>query len=139
MSSKSRPSALERTSEPLRAPSIADIALVVYHCPMDAGSDRQMGDFLEETIASRTAANPAFLRLVAAAARRRELVRELVALRTSRGLSQTAVAARMSTSQPVVARLEAGDLDSRLSTLERYADAVGVGLEIRLTDRSASS
>jgi len=106
---------------------------------MDARSDGQMDDFLDETIASRTAANPAFPRLVAAAARRRELVRELVALRTSRGLSQTAVAARMSTSQPVVARLEAGDLDSRISTLERYADAVGVELEIRLTDRSASA
>ena len=83
-------------------------------------------------------ANLTFPRLVAAAARRRELVRELVALRTSRGLSQTAVAARMSTSQPVMARLEAGDLGSRISTLERYADAVGVELEMRLTERGAS-
>ena len=90
-----------------------------------------MADFLDETIASRTVANPAFPRLVAAAARRRELV----ALRASQGLSQTAVAERMGTSQPVVARLEAGDLDSRISTLERYADAVGVELEIRLTGR----
>jgi ribosome-binding protein aMBF1 (putative translation factor) len=98
-----------------------------------------MGDFLDETMASRTAANPSFPRLVAAAVRRREFVRELVALRASQGLSQTAVAARMGTSQPVVARLEAGDLDSRISTLERYADAVGVELEIRLTDRRASS
>jgi ribosome-binding protein aMBF1 (putative translation factor) len=106
---------------------------------MDARRDAVMGDFLDETTASRTAANPAFPRLVAAAARRRELVRDLVVLRTSMGLSQTAVAARMGTSQPVVARLEAGDLDSRISTLERYAHAVGVELEIRLTDRSASS
>lgn len=106
---------------------------------MDVQRDADMGDFLDETVASRTAANPAFPRLVAAAARRRELVRELVALRTSLGLSQTAVAARMATSQSVVARLEAGDLDSRISTLERYADAVGVELELRLTDRSASS
>jgi ribosome-binding protein aMBF1 (putative translation factor) len=98
-----------------------------------------MGDFLDDTIASRTAANPAFPRLVAAAARRRELMRQLVTLRTSLGLSQTAVAARMSTSQPVVARLEAGDLDSRISTLERYADAVGVELELRLRDPGAGS
>jgi len=98
-----------------------------------------MDDFLDEAIASRTAANPAFPRLVAAASRRRELVRELVALRASQGLSQTTVAARMNTSQPVVARLEAGDLDSRISTLERYADAVGVELQIRLTDRGAGS
>jgi predicted transcriptional regulator len=45
----------------------------------------------------------------------------------------------MGTSQPVVARLEAGDLDSRISTLERYADAVGVELEIGLTERGATS
>jgi ribosome-binding protein aMBF1 (putative translation factor) len=105
---------------------------------MEARKDTDMADFLDETIASRTVANPAFPRLVAAAARRRGLVRDLVALRTSMGLSQTAVAARMGTSQPVVARLEAGDLDSRISTLERYADAVGVELEMRLTDRSAA-
>jgi transcriptional regulator with XRE-family HTH domain len=96
-----------------------------------------MGDFLDETVASRTEANPTFPRLVAAAVRRRELVRQLVALRSSLGLSQTAVAARMSTSQSVVARLEAGDLDSRISTLERYADAVGVELELRLRDPRA--
>jgi predicted transcriptional regulator len=41
------------------------------------------------------------------------------------GLSQTEVAARMGTSQSAVARLEAGDVDIRLSTLERYAAAVG--------------
>jgi predicted transcriptional regulator len=45
----------------------------------------------------------------------------------------------MGTSQPVVARLEAGDLDSRISTLERYADAVGVELELRLRDPGAGS
>ena len=105
---------------------------------METRTDSDMADFLDETVASRTVANPAFPRLVAAATRRRELVRDLVALRASQGLSQTAVAERMGTSQPVVARLEAGDLDSRISTLERYANAVGVELEIRLTERGAT-
>jgi predicted transcriptional regulator len=36
----------------------------------------------------------------------------------------------MGTSQPVVARLEGGDLDSRLSTLERYAAAVGLEIDL---------
>ena len=36
----------------------------------------------------------------------------------------------MSTSQPVVARLESGDLDSRLSTIERYASAVGLEVDL---------
>ncbi|MGX4711157.1 MULTISPECIES: helix-turn-helix domain-containing protein [Rhodococcus] len=50
---------------------------------------------------------------------------ELAAARRRQGLSQTLVAARMGTSQSAVARLERGDLDPRLSTLERYAQAVG--------------
>jgi transcriptional regulator with XRE-family HTH domain len=56
---------------------------------------------------------------------RRRLLAELVDQRRSRGLSQTEVAARMGTSQSAVARLEAVAGDVRLSTLERYAEAVG--------------
>jgi predicted transcriptional regulator len=66
------------------------------------------------------------------ARRRRELGRELVELRHQSGLSQTQVAARMGTSQSAVARLEAGDVDVRMSTLERYAAAVGQSLDVRL-------
>jgi predicted transcriptional regulator len=58
------------------------------------------------------------------AARRRALAEELVERRVSLGLSQTEVAARMGTSQSAVARLETGQVDIRLSTLERYAAAV---------------
>ncbi|MGO9557608.1 MAG: helix-turn-helix domain-containing protein [Acidimicrobiales bacterium] len=43
----------------------------------------------------------------------------------TQGLSQTVVAARMGSSQSVVARIEQGDRDVRLSTLARYAAAVG--------------
>jgi transcriptional regulator with XRE-family HTH domain len=53
------------------------------------------------------------------------LVRELVAQRLGAGLSQTEVAARMGTSQSAVARLESGATDTRASTLERYAAAIG--------------
>jgi transcriptional regulator with XRE-family HTH domain len=56
---------------------------------------------------------------------RRRLVAELTAQRQSAGLSQTEVAARMGTSQSAVARLETGGADVRVSTLERYAAAVG--------------
>jgi predicted transcriptional regulator len=56
---------------------------------------------------------------------RRALGEELVARRHELGLSQTEVAARMGTSQSAVARLEAGQGDLRLSTLERYAAALG--------------
>ncbi|HEU5039668.1 MAG TPA: helix-turn-helix domain-containing protein, partial [Gemmatimonadales bacterium] len=57
------------------------------------------------------------------AARRRRLLDTLAARRSELGLSQTDVAARMGTSQSAVARLEAGQGDVRLSTLERYAAA----------------
>lgn len=63
------------------------------------------------------------------AERRKALSEELVARRHSLGLSQTEVAARMGTSQSAVARLEAGSADVRLSTLERYAVAVGIRLD----------
>ncbi|MGY1727777.1 helix-turn-helix domain-containing protein [Geodermatophilus sp. SYSU D01062] len=56
---------------------------------------------------------------------RRGLIEELVRLRRESELSQTQVAARMGTSQSAVARLESGELDARLSTLERYAAALG--------------
>jgi DNA-binding XRE family transcriptional regulator len=58
-------------------------------------------------------------------AERRRLVAELAEQRRSAGLSQTEVAARMGTSQSAVARLETGDADVRVSTLERYAAAIG--------------
>lgn len=64
--------------------------------------------------------------------RRRGVIDELAAARREEGLSQTVVAARMETSQSVVARLESGAIDVRLSTLERYAAAVGRDLELRV-------
>lgn len=68
---------------------------------------------------------PVFPGIASMAARRRVLAAELTAQRVALGLSQTEVAARMGTSQSAVARLETGDLDTRLSTLERYAAAIG--------------
>ena len=59
------------------------------------------------------------------AERRAGLVRGLTEQRLAAGLSQTEVAARMGTSQSAVARIESGATDTRASTLERYAAAVG--------------
>jgi predicted transcriptional regulator len=64
------------------------------------------------------------------AQRRRRVIGELAGARRAAGLSQTEVAARMGTSQSVVARLETGEIDARLSTLQRYAAAVGRELEL---------
>jgi predicted transcriptional regulator len=64
--------------------------------------------------------------------RRRSVSGQLTTLRRELGLSQAEVAARMGTSQSAVARFEAGDLDVRLSTLDRYSTALGARLEWRI-------
>lgn len=70
-------------------------------------------------------------------ARRRELIDELVRARQENELSQTEIAARMGTSQSAVARLESGGLDARLSTLERYAAALGYTVQVRPSEESS--
>ena len=66
------------------------------------------------------------------AERRHSVSGQLSVLRRELGLSQAQVAARMGTSQSAVARFEAGDLDVRLSTVERYTTALGARLEWRI-------
>ncbi len=86
-------------------------------------------DFLDAVIDERTARNAEFPELVAAAVRRRALLRALADKRDASGLSQTVVAARMGTSQSAVARLESAEVDAKLSTVERYAAAIGQRVE----------
>jgi hypothetical protein len=90
-------------------------------------------DFLDEMIAEDTADDPAFPVLLAAAEARRGLLRELVAKREQKRLSQTLVAARMGTSQSAVARLEGQD-DAKESMIDRYAAAIGVAVERRIVE-----
>lgn len=55
--------------------------------------------------------------------------------RKSRGMDQTLVAAMMGTSQSAVARLEGGLSDPKMSTLQRYAQAIGYELHFSLIPR----
>lgn len=71
--------------------------------------------------------------------RRRALADGLAARRTEIGLSQTEVAARMGTSQSAVARLESGEADIRLSTLDRYVAALGERLDWEFERPAASA
>jgi hypothetical protein len=89
-------------------------------------------DALDEMIAEFTQANPAFPQLLAAAERRRALLRTLAERRKHERLSQTRVAAAMGTSQPTLARLETTAADAKLSTVERFAGALGYSLEYHL-------
>ena len=64
------------------------------------------------------------------------LVADLVAARTAAGMTQQQVAERMWTTKSVVSRLESGVCTRpTLSTIEKYAVAVGALVEIRLTTR----
>ena len=63
-----------------------------------------------------------------------EVLDALVRRRQRLGLSQTAVAARMGTSQSAVARLEAGRGDPRLSTLSRYAAALDTSVSFAVAE-----
>jgi len=61
------------------------------------------------------------------------LTREMLAARSKFGLTQEAVAERMGTTKSAVSRLEAaGKHAPSLSTLKKYARAVGCRLEIKL-------
>lgn len=87
-------------------------------------------DDLEASIAKRAAKNPEFPKMVEAALRERRLLRELAARRVALGLSQKVVAKLMGTTQPALARLERGEIDPKLSTLERYAEALGANISL---------
>lgn len=93
-------------------------------------------DDLEDYLAQRAQANPGFPALVDAHLERRRLQRALAAKRHELGLTQAEVAACMQTSQSAVARIEAGEVDAKMSTLQRYAIAIGHEIEFSL--RSAS-
>jgi transcriptional regulator with XRE-family HTH domain len=92
----------------------------------------QEPDLLNELISEGEQQTPGFTLLVQAALERRRLLRELAADRVDLGLSQTAVAAEMGTSQSAVARIESGNADVKMSTLERYAATLGRRVEWRI-------
>ena len=87
-------------------------------------------DDLDASIAKRAARNPEYPKMVEAALKERRLLRELAARRVELGLSQKIVAKLMGTTQPALARLERGEIDPKLSTLERYAEALGVSISL---------
>lgn len=95
--------------------------------------------FVEEMVAERRRVDPDFARKVDRAVERRQFLRALGARREELGLTQTTVAARMGTSQSSVARIEAGEIDARLSTVDRYAAAIGHRVVMHLVPEDEAS
>jgi transcriptional regulator with XRE-family HTH domain len=63
------------------------------------------------------------------------LASAVIAARNQAGLTQQALARKMGTTQPVVARLESGRTRPSMRTLERLAKATGSRLLIRFEPR----
>lgn len=61
-----------------------------------------------------------------------DIVTALSDLRKENQLTQMEVAARMGATQPIIARLEKGDSQPNLKTIERYANAVGYEIALRV-------
>ena len=91
-------------------------------------------DFLDEMIEESTRHNPEFPALIEEARQRRALLEALTAIRSRSRISQSAIAKRIHTSQSAIARLEAGIVDPRLSTIQRYAASVGKRIQWTLVD-----
>lgn len=64
----------------------------------------------------------------------RALLSDLVEIRKAHNLTQAVVAERMGVSQSAVAQMERYDANPTLSTLTRYALAVGARMEHRVID-----
>ena len=60
------------------------------------------------------------------------IARELIAARARAGMSQGEVAQRMGTTQSVVARLESGKRPPSMRTVQRFAQAVGGHVVLRI-------
>jgi transcriptional regulator with XRE-family HTH domain len=83
---------------------------------------------------SRALARPEVKREYDGIAEEFEFLDEILKARTSAGLTQADVAARIGTTQSAVARLESADSkhSPSIATLQRYASALGYKLQVRL-------
>jgi transcriptional regulator with XRE-family HTH domain len=93
----------------------------------DPEDERDDLDLLIEELSND---DPAFWEGVEDIAHRKEVLRHLIGRRKELRLSQQAVASAMGTTQSAVSDLENGAGDVFVSTLQRYARAVGTRIEL---------
>lgn len=94
---------------------------------------RPNGDDLDDLdlfIQAEAEADPEFLAGMADIAHRQYIIRGLVECRVRSGITQGVVAKHMGTTQSAVSDIENGGGDLYLSTLQRYARAVGARAEV---------
>jgi len=86
-------------------------------------------DFLEEIIEESSRKDRHFRRKVDTAYEQRVRARQLAERRVKLGMTQTAVARKMGSTQAEVSKIESG-ADVRISTFERYASVLGGSLAL---------
>jgi transcriptional regulator with XRE-family HTH domain len=82
-------------------------------------------DFLQEE-----SHDPEFAHALADAQARAAVLRQLVSWRKACGMTQTHAASMMRTQQSAISELEGGETDPYLSTLQRYARAIGARITV---------
>jgi len=68
-----------------------------------------------------------------------DLAEQVRAARERSGLTQAQLAARIGSTQPAIARLEAGGVTPNLATLRRIAAALGMELVVQLRGRPVAA
>jgi len=76
--------------------------------------------------------NPEFRREWEASEPEYQLARELIIRRMQKGLSQSQLANKIGTKQPVISRLESGNARPSLTLLDRVAEALDARVVVRL-------
>jgi DNA-binding XRE family transcriptional regulator len=93
------------------------------------------GDDLDEYLAEQMK-NPEFRALYEDGHARDRLLDALVQARKDAGLTQTEVARRLGVRQPTVSKFEAEGSDPQLSTIQRYARALGKVIRVDVENQS---
>lgn len=62
-----------------------------------------------------------------------ELARQIIGLRLKNKMSQTELAEKAHTRQPVISRIESGNANPRLQTIEKISKALGKKVSLKLT------
>ncbi len=89
-----------------------------------------IGQFTDDALAEDLAEDEEFRRIWEETATERHIARQIVHYRTSHGLSQQELAARVGTSHSQISRMESGRYPTRVGTLKRIGDALGLNLTI---------
>jgi transcriptional regulator with XRE-family HTH domain len=108
----------------------------VGRCPMAGRSDSVTHSREERPLLEGLLDDADFAGAFEDARVRDELLSDLVAARKAADLTQKVVAELMETTQSAISEFENGLTDPRLSTLQRYARAIGESLSVRVGGES---